>query len=621
MIEINFDDGKLYCTCKGNKKDKNKFFEEVESCKYLGMQYDAKKKAWISSVGKKDKIFSEFEQHGIDIDEWTKKEINNYFSNIKELQKIIKRSEYTKFDENILKYKPLHDFQFIDITKSLNQNRFGWFWATGLGKSYALAGNLQHYRNIGQVHRAIILTSTIGILNLSYELEKFLPNYDKSKTLVIDSITNLKNRLIFDEDWDIIISGYDSFRSVCDSYDKIINNRKNKVKYRTSSVPLDKWFGNYKGIIYLDECHLIGNPNSLRSKAISMNLKHFYYRYLSSATPCDKEERFYTLLKILDADLVNGLNYFDWLSEYCTLGNRWSRFGINKDTWNHQKWAELQDKLYRTYAVKREKKLLNLPTAYDVPLIKLDMSQKHREIYEAFTYEVINEIKNRNSKNNLGVLENLKNTFSYLQLAIDNPLCLLNTPKFNEFDPKLQAKIKNFNFGKDFTKLEAMDNVIQEECIENNNKIIIAYYHPLTLQELQKYIKTGFDVLSAETPKEDRLKIIENFKKNSNKMLLASINIANSSFTLTEAKAILFLERVWAYITYEQFRGRIYRIGQEDEVRYYNFCYNNSIDYLQLEALKTKGQVVDNLVKKNVLSPEEWKLLFNCGEENIKRLI
>jgi SNF2 family DNA or RNA helicase len=505
-------------------------------------------------------------------------------------------------------------FQQTDITRAINQNRFLVAASTGMGKSYYLAGILTHLRYYGEVNKAIILTSSIGVMNLPNELKKFIADYDEDRTLVIDSITSLKDRLVFDYDGiDIIVCGYDTFRSIGDAYDKVINKRTKKVKYKKSPLPLESWFGDKKGIIFFDECHLMGTPSSLRSKFIDMNLPFFEYRYLMSATPSDKEEKLYMILKILDNKLVNGLSYYDWLSTFCELGNKWSRYGVNKDTWNVQKWAELQNDLYKRYAVKRGKELLNLPPAYDVPTIKLDMSKNHREIYEAFTYEVVSEIKNRNNVNKAGLVENLMNTFQLLQLAVDNPLILQTTPSAKNFNSRLMSLVTNFNYQKEVTKLDALDAIIEDECIENDNKVIVFYYHPATLLELKKKYPTAF-VISREIDKRDRFQVIEDFKKSKEKVIIMSIVLMNTSFTLTECKAAIYFERTWNGIDYEQSKGRIYRVGQEDEVRYYTLEYKNSIDCLQLQALDKKSKVLDNLIKKNVLSDSEWRLIFNYNQ-------
>lgn len=616
MVKVEFLNGQLQLQASGKQ-----FHDIIESFKYLGAHFDAKTKYWLISPSKLNEIEKELKPFGLEISEYDKYEIKKYFNNLKELKVIENRSDFRKFIPELLNYPPIKDFQLTDILFALNRNRTLFFHKTGMGKSYSLAALLTHLRYYGECYKAIILTSNIGVLNLPYELKKFIKNYDESKTLVISSITKLKDRLIFDKDYDIIICNYDTFRAVSDAYDKVINKRTKKVAYRKSPLPLKNWFGNKKGLLFLDECHHIGTHSSLRTKNIDMNLQYFEYRYPMSATPADTEEKMYMILKTLDKALVNGENFLGWVSQYAELGNRFSQYAVNKETWDQKKWAELNDLLYKNYAVKREKSLLNLPPAINMPIINLDMSEKHREIYKAFTYEVVNEAKNRNNNNSAGLIENMTNLFTYLQLAVDNPLLLKNSKKFSLFPKKLQDLINSFNYEKDFTKLQALDAIVEEECNERKKKIIIFYFHPITLECLKNHFKKGYHVISAEIPIDQRFDLVKKFEKSQDYILLASINVLNSSITITEAKAEVFIERTWVYKDDEQARGRIDRPGQTEETRYYDMCYNNSIDNLQILALQTKGKCVANLVKKNNLSSDEWKILVGGTTKEYNTLL
>jgi SNF2 family DNA or RNA helicase len=611
MVNIEFDteSKQLLLECSG------KFFhDEIETCKYLHAIFNPTLKKWTISPSRLDEVLGEFQQYGVSISEYDKKELKSYRDNMSELRVINTRRDYRKFHPELLKFNPVHQFQQEDVQRIINRNRFTAVWDTGLGKSWCLYSILQHLRFYGEVDKAIILTSGIGVWNLAEEARKFIPNYDKNKTLIVRSISELKNRLVFDDpQYNLVIMGYDTFKLVSDAYYTAKTGTKSK-KYKKSPLPLDTWFGNYKGIIFFDEFHLLGNPKSLRSRTILQALKFFEYRYCFSATPADKNEKCYTWLKILDNELVLGCDYYDWILQYWQLGNRFSNYGINYDSFKDDKWMLLQDKLYHNYAVKRGKELLNLPTAYDMEPLETEMSEKHRKIYEAFTFHTIGMAQQQNQNNNAGMLANTMNTFMYLQLSVDNPLCLLDSAGYADFLPVLQKMIQNFNYEKDFNKLKILDDIIEDECKEKDHKIIVFYYHPRTLECLKKhYSKEKFYVVSSDIPKDERLPIVEQFKKDKDaKIIFASIVIANTSFTLVECKAAVYYERVWSYIDYEQSKGRIYRIGQTEEVIYYNMLYNDSIDYLQYQTLKTKGQVLNNLIKKNTLSQEEWKLLFSA---------
>lgn len=615
MVNIEFDTNtkQLLMQCSGTR-----FHDEIEIMKYLKAFFNSNLKKWTIHPSRLNEVIDEFQTYGITISEYDKKEIAKYLNNLIELKVISSRKDYRFFKQDLLTFPPYHEFQKTDIQKMINRNRYSACWDTGLGKSYALCAILQHYRFYNEVKKTLILTSSIGIWNLSQEIKKFIPNYDETKTLVTRSVSELKDRLIFDNpDYEIIIMGYDTYKLISDAYYFKKTGSKSK-KYLKSPLPLDKWFNGYKGIVFFDEFHLLGNPKSLRSKAILQSLKFFEYRYCFSATPADKNEKCYSWLKIMDNDLVGGCDYNDWVQQYWTLGNRFSAYGINHDSFKEDKWVILQDRLYKDYAVKRSKKLLNLPPAYEMDPLEVSMTDKHRKIYEAFTYHVVNQAQTQNSINGAGLIENAMNTFSYLQLAVDNPLCLLDSKGFSKFSPSLQSLIKSFDYEKDFRKLQVLDDIVQDECYEKDHKIIIFYYHPRTLECLKNHFKNEkLYVISADVPKENRLPIAEDFKKDKNsKILLASVNIANSSFTINECKAAIYFERTWSLIDHEQSKGRIYRIGQTEEVCYYYLLYLDSIDYLQLQALETKGKILDNLVKKNNLSSEEWIMLFNSSNND-----
>src|SRR5574344_188731 len=429
MITVEFEDGELLVTCSGRD-----FTEEIDSCKYLNMKYVPSKKKWSISPGKLKQVQEEFDRFGIQISEYDKQQINNYIDNLSTFTQNLSRGQRKKFNVNLMNYPPDKEFQRTDIEKALNQSSFLFKWDTGTGKSYALASLIANLRYYNECNKAIVLTSSVGILNLNAELKKFIKGYDESRTLVVDSVTSLKDRAIFsNKDYDIIISDYDAFKSICDYYDKITNKRDKKVDYRKISVPYDEWFSGKKGLIFFDECHLV-TGSSHRTDVVLMSLDHFQYTYLFSATPTDKEEKFYPLLKIMDNSLVKGMSRIDWLSEFCELGTRFSRYAPNKNTWNYGKWALLQNLLSEKYMASRSKSLLHLPAAIDMPTIVINMSKSQRDVYESFSYLNMEVIKKKNEESHAGLVKELTNsfqtnvlapifTFSILPLAVTSAVC------------------------------------------------------------------------------------------------------------------------------------------------------------------------------------------------------
>lgn len=500
--------------------------------------------------------------------------------------------------------------------RGVNQNRFLFDLPTGSGKSYILAAILALLRDAGEVHRCVICTSSIGILNLADELTKFIVGYDPSRTLTVTSINDVKDRAIFNDNWDIIICGYDTIKYVDEYYYKLNHAKKDKKTgklilkgvhvpehRRSPSIPLKEWFGDYKGIVFFDECHLMGGRSSQRTHAIFLNIDAFYYRYFFSATPADKIERFYTILKALDPALVRGEPYANWIGRYYKIGNEYSDYQADYTELNVENWQALQNELAENYGVKRDKSILHLPPAIDIDTINLDMSPAHRAIYERL---VNTELEDAN-----GNKQRIVDSFFTVQGCVENPKFLKKSAFWDKLPFDFKEQIEKFDYTKDFKKLQTLDSIIDYECAEMGNKILVFYYHPATLDELKAYYGDKADYLSSDLSKGERDAIRKEFIKNDKKILFASILIANTSFTLTEAKACVFYERQWSSIIHEQCKGRIYRIGTTTEVRYYTMNYNNSIDGLQLTALAAKLEITNSLLKQTTLKPEDWEIIFN----------
>lgn len=403
-------------------------------------------------------------------------------------------------------------------------------------------------------------------------------------------------------------------KSLSDLKEKMHPSRN--VDYQRSSIPIKEWLEGHHGALFLDECHSLANPKSGRSKAVNMNLYYFKYRYEFTGTLADKYEKLYEPLYILDRSLVDGKKYTDWLKSYNELGNRFSRYAVNPNKWNMEKIRLLNEKVINNYAAKRKmNECLDLPLNYDVPTINIDMSPVHRRIYEEFVKAELKLSEERKLAGEATVKDSIMNMFGIFQLACENVECIRDTPSFKKFDPQLQQMINDYDWFKDNAKVPVIEAVVEERVDEEEQRGIVWYYHPKTkdclLKLLKKYnpivIEAGLgpEAMSAE---------IKKFRDDEkHKIIIASINIMNTSVTLTECKWNLYVERTFNYTIYSQSRGRIFRPGQQTVCRTYMTCFNNSIDSLQLQNLQQKGMVIESLLNKNIVDQSTWRMIFNAN--------
>lgn len=388
-----------------------------------------------------------------------------------------------------------------------------------------------------------------------------------------------------------------------------------KVKYRKSFIPIKEWLEGHNGGLFLDEVHSLANPGSRRSELFEMNIDYFKYRYEFTGTLADKHEKLYEPLYILDRALVEGKSYSDWLATYCEIGNKWSRYAINDNSWNLDKIKKLNETLLKSYASKRDMRdCLDLPMDYDVPTIYLDMSDEQRQIYEEFVKAQLELSKDRKLSGDATPQDSIMNMFGLFQLAVDNPECISSSASFEKLSPEVQNMVLKYDYVSHSNKLAALMEVLKERIDENDEKGIVWYYHPATKEALKKAFKK-YDpiIIEAGMDKEFRNSQLAEFKKNNKKkLLIASINVMNTSVTLIECKWQAYLEKTYNYTVFEQSRHRINRPGQTDLTRTYDFCYNKSIDYMQKENLTTKGQLLNSLLNKQYIENDLWKRIFNA---------
>jgi superfamily II DNA or RNA helicase len=374
MVDISINDkNELIVSFRGGN-----FHELVEAAKYANLTFDRTNKVWKGSIPRLHDVVAEFNTvEPVELSALTQKKAADYMNSLRE-QKVERRV----FDWSPLKFSPLvgkgeyKDFQKLDIQTAYNHDRYFFAWGTGCGKSYALAALYANYRQKYGIRKAILFSSSIGILNVKQELEKFI-DIDPNTIKVIGSVAKLKgeDRLVVAPEIDILIMTYDALKYVQDAYHdyaKKDNTKKRNgaksSKFKINQLPLEDWLNGHEGILFMDESHLLGNPKSRRSECVDMVLPYFQKRYLFTATPWDDFSKAYMQLRALDNQLVEGLKYQDWLAEYYDIGTRWSAYAPDLNSLDEKKERSLNENLRRDYMIVRKKEdVLDIPAQYEYP--------------------------------------------------------------------------------------------------------------------------------------------------------------------------------------------------------------------------------------------------------------
>jgi len=473
------------------------------------------------------------------------------------------------------------------------------------GKSYIASALIAHYYlKWGKVGKIVIVTTSIGVRNLYHEFFKFIKDLPACKVAIADT----SNREPFHRETDIVIMSYNSFRLVCNQSKKV--NKLTATKPRKPFLPLEEWAAssviNKDMMLILDESHNIAIPDSQQSHLIALHSPAFKYRYLFTGTPADKPEKLYNQLKTLDPALTHRLSYTDWLEEYAEIGTRFSRFDVR--SWKKHKLEELNKQVTASYAIYRNSEdILDLPAHY-IKKIYLNMGKQHRKIYEAFVVSVLDELHERGDSSTRDIV----NKFPYMLLAVENPFLL--EKHVDKFDDKLASSVLNFK-EEYMEKISILEDILDEQKEE---KGVVWVVHPKTAEILAEHFKSlNPIVITGATDATVRNDLLEEFRTNDKaRILIANIQVLNTSVTITWATWQCYMERIFGYSPYEQSTKRIYRIGQNKPVTTYIPIYNNSLDILLDRNLDSKDTLVKGLMSKDFLSQDEWNKIFNFAEDS-----
>lgn len=513
---------------------------------------------------------------------------------------------------------PFEDFQYDDILELISRNRFALFNEQGTGKSYELISALDYYRREKKIGKVLVITSNSGVYNIKKEFEKF-SDFDMSRV----AIAGVKNREPFKDDIDIVICNYRSFLLISDHAYYLTNpskkppkkadredDEKVKLDYRKCPLPLRSWIGDKDAALILDESHYIANGKARQTKTLMLAAPFFEYRYLASGTPADKEEKFYTQLKIMDTSLVKHMSYQEWLEEYAYVGTRFSDYAI--DHFRPEKIPELQGIVAENCVRRFSDEVLELPEnsfyTFYVPFTDIQ-----RDVYHTF---VVDRLQRMQEEEGAIVADSIRNSFQYLILAIDNPKLLLNHEE-KLHNPRLNQLITDFDFQKDHSKVEALRDLIDQHP---DSKIIVWNSHPSVASELSLALKDYHPLVINGTSDVPRGMSLDQYKdsivsefqqKKKHRVLIAGLQVLNTAVTIVEANVQIIFDCNFNFVEYSQALKRIHRIGQRRQVHTYAIVIDESLDVARKKNLEDKDFLNKNFLTSRYLSQAQTAELFN----------
>lgn len=318
-------------------------------------------------------------------------------------------------------------------------------------------------------------------------------------------------------------------------------------------------------MVVMDEAQAIKNPQSQQGSAF-LRLRAKTKVAMTGTPIMNNPVELYPIFNWLDIDKHS---YYQFKQHYCIFGG----YG-NYEIVGYKHLEDIQEKLDKVMLRRLKKDVLDLPdklykTEY------LEMTKEQQRLYKEVKTDILSQID--------------------LIKSVPNPLVSLLRLRQVTGNPQLLAS--DAQISPKFIRLFEL----AKELKENNEKFIVFSNWSSMIKSaydmLSKYMKC--EIITGETPQNDRMCIIDNFTNNSD-CILGTVGALGTGFNLTAATTIIFLDSPWNRATKVQAEDRAYRIGTKSNVSIITLVCKDSIDERIEEIIYKKGIMSDVIVDMKV---------------------
>ncbi|MBD5486396.1 MAG: DEAD/DEAH box helicase family protein [Lachnospiraceae bacterium] len=459
-----------------------------------------------------------------------------------ELIRNMKSADENDFEVPASLESTLRPYQVTGFTwlKTLYHNGFGGILADdmGLGKTLqTIAFLLSEYleAKFTDNRRVLIVTPASLVFNWKNEFSLFAPGLPVK--MVTGNAAERQELIRSAQSRDILITSYELLKRDLEAYEGI------------------SFFCQI-----IDEAQYIKNHNTQAAKAVKMIESEC--RFALTGTPI--ENRLSELWSIFDY-LMPGLLY----------GYQRFRTEIEIPVVQNQDEAAMNrlQKMVRPFILRRLKKdvLTDLPDKLE-KCMYANMEGEQQKLYYAHVQRIRMMLdKQSDEEFKTAKIQILSELTKLRQLCCDPALIYENYES-----PSAKS---------------AMCIDLIQNAVAGGHKVLLFSQFTSMLENLQAKLKEegiSYYVLTGSTPKEQRLKLVENFNRDDTNVFCISLKAGGTGLNLTAADIVIHFDPWWNLAVQNQATDRAHRIGQTNVVNVYKLIMKDTIEenILKLQARK-----------------------------------
>lgn len=441
-------------------------------------------------------------------------------------------------------------------------------------RDYQVSG-FEFFKTLSDYEFGAILADEMGLGKTIQTIAFLLSNKDKKSIVITPTalIYNWKSEL--EKFAPTLKVGI--LHAVKSEREKILDNIDNYDVLLTTYTTYKNDMDKYKNINFdyciIDEAQNIKNPDAIITKAIkNVNAK---VRFALTGTP-------------IENNLMELWSIFDFIMPgYLYNKSKFKSIFVNND----KNIIELK-KLIKPFILRRTKKevITELPDKIEQKII-IDLEKEHKKAYKGYVNLITRKIK-ENNQDNITV-------FSYLTKL--RQLCL---------SPELM--VKNYQ-GKN-SKLDVLINIINDS---SDKKILVFSQFTKVLEVIGKRLNEeniSYSYLDGKTSAKDRVKLVEEFNTNNNKVFLISLKAGGTGLNLTSANIVVHFDPWWNPAVEDQASDRAHRIGQKNVVNVIKLIAKDTAEERVINLQETKKELIEDVINGNL---DNSSTLKNLSKDDI----
>ena len=355
--------------------------------------------------------------------------------------------------------------------------------------------------------------------------------------------------------------------------EQLIKNGKNADIWITSYDMIKRDISLYKECQFdtevIDEAQTIKNHGTQAAKSVKKI--HSNIRFALTGTPI--ENRLSELWSIFDFLMPGILGTYEKFRKGYELP-----IVQNQDS----QLTERLKKMISPFILRRVKSevLKELPEKIE-QVVYTEMESEQRKIYEAHTMKLMEQLQNQSQEDvQKGKLQILAELTRLRQICCAPEMLYEN---YKAISCKLD------------TCLELI-----HQAIEGNHKILIfsqfTSIFPILGRHL-KQAKMSYYELTGQTPKEERMRLVEQFNNDDVPVFLISLKAGGTGLNLTAASIVIHFDPWWNLAAQNQATDRAHRIGQEKQVVVFKLIAQNTIEEKIIALQEKKQNLADQILE------------------------